>query len=265
VPGNPIQNIVIIGAGRLGTHLGVAFYKLGLNICQVYNRTPGQGEKLASRVRAEYISDLSDVVPDADVYLLAVSDSVLEELALKLRLKNNLVVHTSGTVDMDVLSPISGRIGVFYPVQTFSPNRRINFNKVPVCIEGNSKLVEQHLIMLARKLTQKVHCLDSEQRRILHLGAVFASNFTNFIYAVTEELLISSDIPFNLLEPLIHQTIQNIRHGDVFQSQTGPAMRGDTKVLDKHREMLSQHPDYLEIYNLITNNIIKYKSLHGKL
>lgn len=265
MPGNPIQNIVIIGAGRLGTHLGAAFYKHGLNICQVYNRTPGQGEKLAGRVRAEYIHDLSDIFKDADLYLLAVSDSVLEELALKLRLKNNLTVHTSGTIDMDVLVPISGNIGVFYPVQTFSHHRRINFNKVPVCIEGNSELSEQLLINLARRLTQQVHCLDSDQRRILHLGAVFASNFTNFIYAITEELLVSSDIPFNLLEPLIHQTTQNIRHGKVFQSMTGPAMRGDSKVLDKHREMLAQHPDYQEIYNVITSNIIKYKSLHGKL
>jgi predicted short-subunit dehydrogenase-like oxidoreductase (DUF2520 family) len=265
VPENPIHNIVIIGAGRLGAHLGAAFYKHGLNISQVYNRTTGKGETLAVRIGAEYINDLSDIATDADLYVLAVSDSVIEELALKLRLNNKLVVHTSGTIDMEVLSPISGRIGVFYPVQTFSQHRRISFKKVPVCIEGNSELCEQQLITLARKLTQQVQCLDSTQRRMLHLGAVFASNFTNFILALTEELLISSDIPFNLLEPLIYQTIQNVRHGNVFQSQTGPAMRGDSKVIDKHLEMLSQYPDYKEIYNIITNNIIKYKSLHGKL
>jgi predicted short-subunit dehydrogenase-like oxidoreductase (DUF2520 family) len=260
-----IQKIVILGAGRLATHLGLAFFRQELNVVQVYNRTPGKGKKLAGRIGATSTADIHEITPGADLYILAVSDSILETLATELRLSNKLVVHTSGTMAMDVLTPISSNIGVLYPVQTFSHNRRIDFRKVPVCIEGNSRTAEQALTLLAGKLAQNVYSLSSDKRRLLHLGAVFASNFTNFLYAMTEEFLLAHEIPFNLLEPLILQTSRNVMHGNLMQYQTGPAMRGDAKVLEKHREMLSSHPDYLEIYDLITKNIIKHQSLHGKL
>jgi predicted short-subunit dehydrogenase-like oxidoreductase (DUF2520 family) len=260
-----IQKIVILGAGRLATHLGLAFFRQGLKMVQVYNRTPEKGKKLAGMVGATFTADIQKVTPDADLYILAVSDSILENLASNLRLNNKLVVHTSGTMSMDVLAPISTAIGVFYPVQTFSHNRRIDFRQVPVCVEGNSFSSEQDLTELANKLTERVCSLSSDKRRLLHLGAVFASNFTNFLYAVTEELMLAHEIPFDLLNPLIIQTSRNVKHGNLMQLQTGPAMRGDTKVLEKHREMLSSHPDFLEIYDLITKNIIKYKSQHGKL
>ena len=259
------QEIVIIGAGRLASHLGSAFYKQGLNMVQVYNRTEEKGKKLAGRIGTTFTADIHEITPNADIYILAVSDSVLVDLAAELRLKDKLVVHTSGTMGMDVLTPISANIGVFYPLQTFSSTRRIDFRKIPVCIEGNSGVSEQMLADLAGKITQRIYILSSDNRRFLHLGAVFTSNFTNFIYTITEELLKEHEIPFNLLEPLILQTARNIKYGDLFQYQTGPAIRGDTKVLEKHREMLSSYTDYLEIYNLITQNIIKHKSVHGKL
>jgi predicted short-subunit dehydrogenase-like oxidoreductase (DUF2520 family) len=260
-----ISKIVIIGAGRLASHLGLAFFNQGLKIIQVCNRSPENGKRLADRVGASFTDDIGGIISHADLYMLAVSDSVLAELASRLYLKDRLVVHASGTMDMAVLSPISANIGVFYPVQTFSQNRRIDFRKIPICIEGNSKATEQQLADLAKKLTQKVHYLGSEKRQVLHLGAVFAANFTNFMYSVTEELLRYHEIPLSLLGPLVLQTARNIEQGNLFQCQTGPAVRGDIKVLEMHRELLSDHPDYLEIYNLITKNIIKYKSLHGKL
>lgn len=256
---------MIIGAGRLATHLGLSFFRHGLNIVQVYNRTPEKGKKLAGRIGATFTADIQEIKPDADLYILAVTDFVLEDLASKLRLKDKLVVHTSGTMAMDILAPISANIGVFYPVQTFSPNRRIDFRKVPVCIEGNSSNSEQQLTELAKRLSQHVCLLSSDQRRVLHLGAVFASNFTNFILAAAEELLLTNEIPFDLLKPLILQTARNVQHGNLMQHQTGPAVRGDTKVLQKHREMLADHPDYLEIYNLLSKNIINHTNLHGKL
>lgn len=265
MPAKQIQEIVIIGAGRLATHLGLAFFKLGLKIGQVYNRTPEKGRRLANRIGASFTQDIKEITLTADIYFLAVSDFALEDLAAKLRLKKKLVIHTSGTMEMDILLPVSSNYGVFYPVQTFSQNRKIDFSKIPVCIEGSSKIAEQQLTVLAKKLTQHVCYLTSDKRRLLHLGAVFASNFTNFIYAATEEFLLSNEISFDLLEPLILQTARNAKHGNLIQYQTGPAMRGDIKVLEKHRELLSDHPDHLEIYNLITKNIIKYKSLYGKL
>jgi predicted short-subunit dehydrogenase-like oxidoreductase (DUF2520 family) len=260
-----IQQIVIIGAGRLATRLGKEFHRVGINIVQVYNRTPGKGQKLASMIGASFTDKTADIRTDADLYFLAVSDSVIETLAASLRLNDKLVVHASGTMAMDILLPISANVGVFYPVQTFSINRRLDFHKIPVCIEANSSTAETQLLLLAGQLTQRVYTLDSGQRRVLHLGAVFASNFTNFMYSVTEELLAAREIPLSLLEPLISQTAGNIRHGNLLHYQTGPAARGDIKVLEKHYELLAAHPDYLEIYKLLSNNIIKQTSLHGKL
>lgn len=260
-----IQKIVLIGAGRLATHLGLAFSKQGLNVVQVYNRSPENGRKLANRIGASYTNEIREITLAADLYILAVSDSTLSDLASDLRFNDKMVVHASGTVAMDVLAPISANIGVFYPVQTFSQNRRIDFRKIPVCIEANSKSGEALLTVLAGKLSQRVNCLDSDKRRLLHLGAVFASNFTNYLYAVTENILVEHGIPIDLLEPLILQTARNVKRGNLYQSQTGPAIRGDEKVLEKQRELLAEHPDYLEIYNLITKNIIKNRSLHGKL
>lgn len=265
MPAGKIHKITILGAGRLATQLGLAFSRKGLTMVQVYNRTPEKGIRLAKRIGASFTSDIRMITPDADLYILAVADSVVEELASGLRLKRKLVAHTSGTMRMDILEPVSKRIGVFYPVQTFSQNRSVDFRKIPLCIEGNSKEVEEQLAELARKLTLNVHLLDSDRRRVLHLGAVFSSNFTNFIYAATEELLQLHDIPFSLLEPLILQTAGNIKQGNPSQFQTGPAVRGDNKVLDKHREMLADRPNYLEIYNLITENIIKNNRRNGEL
>ena len=260
-----IQKIVIIGAGRLATHLGLAFSKQGLNVVQVFNRSPENGQKLAARIGAAFIPEIKGLTLSADLYILAVSDSALSDLASDLRFKDKMVVHASGTVAMDVLAPISANIGVFYPLQTFSKSRRIDFRRIPVCIEANSKRGEAQLTALAGKLSQRVYCLDSEKRRLLHLGAVFASNFTNYLYSVTEDILVEHGIPIDLLEPLIIQTARNVMRGNLYQSQTGPAVRGDEKVLEKQRELLAQHPDYLEIYNLITKNIIKSRSQHGKL
>lgn len=257
------QKIVIIGAGRLAAHLGVALYRHGLNIVQVYNRTAKKGKTLASRVGASFTSDIQSISSNADIYFLAVSDSALDEFAEVLRLKDRLVVHTSGTVAMSVLAPVSTSTGVLYPVQTFSPGRRVDFRNIPVCIEGNSKAAEDRLADLARILSQSVFLLDTEKRQVLHLAAVFASNFTNFLYAVTGELLDEHDIPFGMIRPLIYQTARNINYGDLRKTQTGPAVRGDITVLRKHRELLKDHPDYLQIYNLISENIIKHRNVHG--
>ncbi len=260
-----IQDIVMIGAGKLATHLGLALHKQGLNILQVYNRAPGKGQKLAARIGATFTDDILEINTGADLYILAVSDSYLDDLASVLQLKDRLVVHASGTVSMEILAPISSNTGVFYPVQTFSQNRRIDFRKIPVCIEGNSADTVEKLTGLAQKLTRSVYSLDTEKRRMLHLAAVFASNFTNFIYAISEELLKEQDISFKLLEPLILQTAGNVRFGHLLESQTGPAVRGDLNVLGKHHELLAGHPDYLEIYKLISANIIKHTSVNGKL
>jgi len=263
--GTKPPDIVLIGAGRLATNLGLALYNHGFNIIQVYNHTPEKGKKLAAKLGASFTGDISGITLHAGIYFIAVSDSALKEIASGLRLGNKLVVHTSGTTGMDVLAPVSANTGVFYPVQTFSHGRKADFRRIPVCIEASSPAAEELLADIAGQLSADVHRMDSEKRRLLHLAAVFACNFTTRMYTISAGLLEEYGIPFSLMRPLIRQTARNFDDSDPGRSQTGPAVRGDGRVLQKHREMLAAYPDYLKIYNLISDNIIKHRSAHDKL
>ena len=265
MPERQIQEVVLIGAGNMATHLGLALVGQGIKVVEVYNRTPGTGKNLAVLLDANFISEVNAITRTADLYILAVADTAIATLIGSLRLNDKLVVHTSGAVEMEILSQVSENIGVFYPLQTFSVCRTTGFHGIPVCLEANTAQGRQQLEYLAKRLTDIVHFVDCANRKLLHLSAVFAANFTNFMVTVAEDLLLSQGIPFELLKPLIRQTAENISHGHVFQHQTGPAYRGDHEVLANHRALLANHPDYLEIYNLISSNIIKYKTVHGKL
>ena len=260
-----IQDVVILGAGNMASHLGWELVKQGIKVAEVYNRTPGTGKELAVKLGANFIADIRAITNLADLYILAVADSAIAPLVELLRLNDKLVVHTSGTMEMKILSPVSENIGVFYPLQTFSPGRTTEFRGIPVCVETNTGQGKQQLEDLATRLKSIVYFIDSDNRKLLHLSAVFASNFTNFMYTVAEDLVLSNGIPFELLKPLISQTAENVSRGHVFQHQTGPAFRNDHLVMARHRELMANHPDYLEIYDIISKNIIKYKTIHGKL
>ncbi|TSA29361.1 MAG: DUF2520 domain-containing protein [Bacteroidetes bacterium] len=260
-----IRKIILFGAGNVASHLSKALVRKGFSIVQLVNRSPESGRQLAVTIGARFAGTLEEVVPDADLYILAVSDAAIPEIAASLRVQQGIVVHTSGSVNMDVLRPSSGKIGVFYPLQTFRKGKRISFNRVPICVEANRPGVEEALLQLAGQLSSNVHRITSEQRHILHLTAIFAGNFTNYLYAIAEDLLIQYGIPFELLKPLIHQTAANARHADLYSLQTGPAIRDDRAVIENHLELLKDHPVYREIYELITHCIIRHKNQHGKL
>jgi len=258
-----ITGIVIIGAGNLGTHLGLELFRKGIEVLQVYNRTPGIGEKLAKKTGAEYIPDTGQITRKADLYILSLSDSAIRKFAKKIKLGNKLIVHCSGTVPMDVLNTASSNYGVFYPLQTFSLHKSVRFRNTPLCIEANTKKEEQRLLELAKKISGNVRVVNTKDRQVLHLTAVFANNFTNFMYTIAEDLLQKYDIPFSLLVPIIEQTAINVTRGTVFKHQTGPAIREDARVMETHKHLLEKYPGYMEIYELLSKNIIKYKKLHG--
>ncbi len=260
-----IQSAVIIGAGNLASQLGMALTGHGVRVAEVFNRSKDPGMKLASKLGARYVAGLKELSPDADLYILAVSDAAIPLVAAELRAGDKIVVHTSGTIPMGILDGTSVNTGVFYPVQTFTKAAVAGFEGIPVCLETSTNYGGELLKGLAEKLTRLVYFIDSDRRRVLHLAAVFACNFSNFMNAVAEDILVPQDIPFELLVPLIRQTAENAGRGNVFGLQTGPAVRGDLQVLASHRELLASDPGYLEIYNLISSNIIKYKSIHGKL
>ena len=260
-----IKNVVIIGAGNLATHMALALHKKGVNVIQILNRSRLAGERLARRVHAGYKTDFREADFRADLFILAVSDSAISEVAKQLGLKDQLLVHTSGSVGMDALSGASSNTGVFYPLQTFSKSKPVKFSNIPVCIEANTPENEEKLVKLGRLVSNNVHVLGSDQRKVLHMTAVFAGNFSSFMYTIAEDLLKKHNIPFSLLKPLIMQTAAAAKHEDVFSSQTGPAVREDARILDEHLEMLAKLGVYMDIYDLISRSIIKHKNRNDEL
>ena len=254
-----IRKIVILGAGRLAINLSMAIHKKGYDIVEVFNRTESKGKRLAGKLKARYVPELEMITPDADLYILAVSDTAIPLLLDRIKIGNRLIIHTSGSLKMDVLKKISKNFGVIYPPQTFTSHIFLNFRLVPLCIEASSGKNFLLLKSFADSLSEKVYIINSDQRRILHLSAVFASNFTNFMVAISQELLLENGMDFRILEPIIWQTAGNASSKDVFKMQTGPAVREDRETIREHLQLLSNHSEYKEIYDLITRNIIQRK------
>jgi predicted short-subunit dehydrogenase-like oxidoreductase (DUF2520 family) len=255
-----IRKVVILGAGRLAVNFSMAVRKKGYEIVEVYNRTPAKGIVLARKLKASYISEPEMITPFADLYLVVISDAAIPQILKRLKIGNKLIVHTSGSVGMEVLEDVSPNIGVIYPPQTFTAGRLLSFRTVPLCIEANSGVNLQRIRTFAETLSKKVYVINSDQRKVLHLSAVFASNFTNFMIAVSQQLLLENGLDFGILGPIIRQTAANAASGDVFGKQTGPAIREDRETLRKHRKLLENHPGYQEIYDIITRHIIKRKN-----
>lgn len=247
-------NIVVIGAGNVGIHLCKAIIKAkGLNLKQWYNRSKIQ--KIDSLEDIQFTNDITNL-DNADIYIICVSDSAIENLSNDLQFKNRLVVHTSGSVPMRNLNK-KNRRGVFYPLQSFSKEIEINFINVPICIEANDKKDRQKLEMIATAIGSPKYFIQSDQRKILHLAAVFVNNFTNQLYRISHELTDNKNINFDILKPLIAETSKKVQQQSPYKSQTGPAKRGDKKTIKQHCKLLEDYPTYKKIYELLTHSIQK--------
>lgn len=254
-----INKIVILGAGSVATHLAIALDKSGYKISQIYSRTSGSAELLSLKINSEFITDLKQLDTNADLYIIALKDSVVECLIRKLFV-NGIVVHTSGTLPMAVLKNMSFSYGVFYPLQTFSKSRSISFDHIPVCIEASDYRTMQSIRLVAQNLTDKIYEIDSEQRQYLHLSAVFSCNFSNFMYVAAADILKSRNINFEILIPLIREFLDKVSVMDPWDAQTGPAIRDDGSIISRQLELLDKFPDYKEIYRQITEKIIDRKN-----
>ena len=253
---NIINNIVCIGSGNVATHLTSALAKAGKNIVQVYSPNAAHGQTLAKELNCPYISNINNLQPNADMYLIAISDDAIESVAKKINTEKGIVVHTSGITDINVLNHHKN-FGVFYPLQTFSKNVTVNMQDVPFLIEGSSQNTQQQLIQLAKSIGNNIHLIDSEKRKKFHLAAVLVNNFPTYLYLQAHEYLKSANLNFDLLLPLIRETGNKIKTVNPEKAQTGPARRKDLNVLETHRRMLSNFPDTLKIYNVITQQIVK--------
>jgi predicted short-subunit dehydrogenase-like oxidoreductase (DUF2520 family) len=255
-----IKKITIIGAGNVATHFAKAFVDAGKEIVQVFSRKLSRAEELASRCGAAAINEISEINQEVDLIVIAVSDDALVEVVNQMNIGNAIVVHTSGSVSMDVLGPFGNNIGVFYPLQTFSKDRAIRFNEVPLCLEA--KLIENLELMktLAISISNRIYFIDSVQRKKLHLAAVFACNFPNFLYSIAENYLKENGLSFDMMKPLIIETAEKAKAISPSKAQTGPAFRKDKKIIDKHIQMLSDNDDFREVYELLSKKIIGFTS-----
>jgi len=254
-----IQKIALIGAGKLATNLAFTLKKKGFTILQVYNRSLVPGMKLAGKVSSCYIDDLRNLTDKADLYAVAVSDSALQEISEKIHLRNQMIIHFSGTAELSVLKNSSSSYGVLYPPQTFTLRQSAGFLNIPLCIEANNSESERRLTAFAAALSDKIFRVNSSQRRTIHLSAIFAGNFTNFMYSIAEDLLAGNGLPMTLLEPIIEKTKANARRHNIFGLQTGPAIREDIEMIKTHLELLSEKPEFREIYRVMSESIINYK------
>jgi len=253
------MRITIIGSGNVATHLAAAFKNAGHQIVQVYSRDAQHAALLAYHVKADAINNLQRIDPETDLFVVAVKDDAIVPIARELAKFKKLTVHTSGATDLATLAAIIPEAGVFYPLQTFSKEKEIDFWSVPLCIEGADEGTMVKLEHLARTISNNVYRINSQQRKVLHLAAVFACNFPNYLYDVARNLLAQSDMNFEMLRPLILETAEKVQHNLPADVQTGPAVREDELTMANHLQMLKDKPQLKTIYELLSQGIITNK------
>jgi len=248
---------VLIGAGNLATNLAQALLKAGHDVVQVYSRTERSASQLAAIAGASPVTDITDITNKADVYIISVKDSVIANLVPTLckGRENGVFLHTAGSIPINIFEGMASHYGVLYPMQTFSKARKVDFNDIPCFVEANDGHALTVINGLATSLSHRVRPLSSEQRRFLHLAAVFACNFANHCYAAAAEILKKINIPFDVMLPLIDETARKVHKLNPIDAQTGPAVRYDRNIISKQAEMLKDNPLLRQIYESMSISI----------
>lgn len=253
------MKVGIVGAGNVATHLVKGLTRAGVEVPVIYSRTIASAQSLVQYAPGAIPTDAADFreLPTADVYLLAVPDQALAQLIEKAVFPEKAIVaHTSGTQPLEVLASLPKvGTGVFYPLQTFSKEKDVDWKPIPICVEASSPAAEVALMHLGKILSDRVILMNGETRRKLHVAAVFACNFTNHLWGVAQDLLQKADVPVDLLEPLVQETVQKAFQFPPFSVQTGPAKRGDVSTLDAHAQLLQSEPQYQHLYQVLTKSI----------
>lgn len=249
--------VVFIGAGNLATSVATNLYEAGIAINQVIATTLNSAKTLAGRVGATYSDRIEQLMPNAAMYIIAVPDSKIESVLKSLCPLKQMVVHTSGSTPISVFDENKFPVhGILYPFQTFTKSRIVSLQNVPICIEANNTSSLSQLSNFAQQLSCRVLQMDSEQRKWLHLTGVFGCNFINHILTITHSIASSNGIDFEILKPLVEETIQKAFDGNPADMQTGPAIRGDFNTMNKHQQMLMElDPALQKIYNVLSLEI----------
>lgn len=249
------MKISIIGTGNVGTQLAKGLENAGHTIVEIYGRHLAAASNLCVKLyEAEPTTSLDFSKSKAQVFIICILDDSISSIAKKIKLPPQaILVHTSGTVSLAALGP-SGQ-GVFYPLQTISKTKKTNWAQVPICIEAKSKEAKEVLIAIGHSLSQKVYSLDSEQRKALHVAAVFACNFTNHLLKIAKDITETEGMKFEILQSLVQETVNKAFLLSPEEGQTGPAIRKDQKTITQHLEFLSHNETLTNFYNLFSESI----------
>lgn len=250
------MEIVIIGSGNVAFHLNNAFYEANIKVSQLFGRNENALKLMSETTKIPYSTN---TLQNADLYIICVKDDVIAEVSQIIKNENALVVHTSGSMPKDALEG-NYKKGCFYPLQTFSKSKVLDYTEIPFFIEAENTQDLNILKNLALRISPRVQEADYEKRKYIHLTAVFACNFVNHLYARAKEIADNQNIPFNYFIPLIEETMDKIYYLDPKKAQTGPAVRNDARVLELHKQLITDETQ-LEIYNLMNQSIKKMYEL----
>lgn len=260
------MKIAFIGAGNLATNFGMALFKAGCDITQVYSRTEDAAMKLSSLLGASPITNIEDLNNEADIYIFALKDSVIADIIPYVckDKKDKIFLHTAGSVSVDIFKGTVKHYGVFYPMQTFSKAKLLDFNDITCFIEASDEYTNDILIELGSMVSDKVYPLDSEARKSLHLAAVFACNFVNHCYEISSELLARHGLSFDIMLPLIDETALKVHAMSPLEAQTGPAKRYDQNIIRAQSDLLKDNPIFKQIYECMSLSINRVEKLKNK-
>jgi predicted short-subunit dehydrogenase-like oxidoreductase (DUF2520 family) len=254
-----IKSISLIGSGNVATHLGKGFSKAGLQIRSVYSRSFTHAERLAVQINSRAVDQIADLDKSSDLFLICVSDDAILSILPKLKEivpAQSILAHTSGSTASLPKEGTGAASGVLYPLQSFNKDRKLDLVNIPFLITADDPATLEKLTVLCAKITDHYQIISDEERLMLHVAAVFANNFGNHLFTIAEEISKQFNLEFDLLRPLIAETVARIEHALPSQVQTGPAIRNDLKTIDKHLKVLKNNPGYSAVYSLLTQSII---------
>lgn len=250
------MRIVLIGSGNIAHFFVPRLQRKGHEIIQIYSPTPGHGRSLAALCSVDNVTDdLDEIDRSADVYILAIKDDALPLIANQLNLEDKVVIHCAGAVSLDVIAPISTRRAVIWTLYSIKKNNLPAGNDIPLIVEANGTGAIDTALALAGDISEVVLQTDFVQRQMLHLNAVFVNNFTNHLLAIAQKIGEEHQLPFEILHPILHQTLEQTRIVMPSESQTGPAIRHDEETIRKHLSLLEDHPLWQKIYADMSHSI----------
>lgn len=251
-----MNKISLIGSGNISQHLSTAFKRSGYTIQSISSRNKHSGKELALSLNAAFC-DIEEIDPSIDLVMIAVNDDSIPEVIKRIPKSIKSVVHTGGAVSIDVFEDHFANYGVFYPLQSFTKEREIKLREVPVLIEANNDVFSESLIQLGLSISNRVEIMSSESRKHLHVAAVIANNFVNYLATEAYGILEAQSIDGSLIIPLMQETIARLSTNHPATMQTGPAKRKDIETMKKHEKLLESKPDLQSLYRQISQLIMK--------